>query len=265
MSSQNETKAKGLGANNFHNVKSVSKERPWLLPSVSLPTGYSILRTLAHGFAIYQNRKLRHLQGVSLRNLALSSSHTKARGKTTDDESLPHALKTPAKLLSQRENKLEHSRSSNDLRSTPESDGVVEDNDSRNGGAVRPQPPIKPRRRSTLNWTNAPPRVRQMKLEDTARERMADTWFSLHCSSIDDPIYVSEIVEKAMNASFRFFDLNVYGPAVTRLDELTIKYWAKTEDMDQYMLLIEVQLCLRSLQFIGKTVRLSHSVIFSRF
>lgn len=104
-----------------------------------------------------------------------------------------------------------------------------------------------------------------MKLEDAARQRMANTWFSLHCSGMEEPIYVSEVVEKAMNASFRFFDLNVYGPAVTRLDELTLKYWAKTEDMDQYILMVELQLCLRSLQFIGKSVRLSHSVISRHF
>ena len=83
---------------------------------------------------------------------------------------------------------------------------------------------------------------------------MANTWFSLHCSSVSDPIYLSEVIEKAMNPSFRFFDLNVYGPAVTRLDELTIKYWAKTENMQDYILLVELQLFLRALQFIGKSV-----------
>lgn len=127
------------------------------------------------------------------------------------------------------------------------------------------KPPMKLRRRSTLNWTNAPPRTRQTKLEDVARERMADTWFSLHCSAMDEPIYVSEIIEKAMNPSFRFFDLNVYGPAVTRLDELTVKYWAKTGNMNQYALLVELQLCLRSLQFIGKSVRLLHSLVSLHF
>ncbi len=76
---------------------------------------------------------------------------------------------------------------------------------------------------------------------------------------------MSEVIERAMNASFRFFDLNVYGPVVTRLDELTVKYWAKTENMDQYVLLIELQLCLRSLQFIGKSVRPSHSAKRSHF
>ena len=217
------------------------------------------LRDLADGFGHPQNRRLRHLQGISLRNLNIQSSHNRPRGKTIDDESLPHALKTPAKLLSQRENRLEHSRSSSDLRVPPKSFGFTEADDSKDDVPASPKSPIKPRRRSTLNWTNAPPRARQTKLEDAARERMANTWFSLHCSGIDEPIYVSEIIEKAMNASFRFFDLNVYGPAVTRLDELVIRYWAKTEDMDKYVLLIELQLCLRSLQFIGKTVRLNHS------
>lgn len=87
---------------------------------------------------------------------------------------------------------------------------------------------------------------------------MADTWFSLHCAGLEEPIYVSEVIEKAMNPSFRFFDLNVYGPSVTRKDELTIKYWAKTENMPNYVLLVELQLCLRSLQFIGKTLESFH-------
>ena len=82
---------------------------------------------------------------------------------------------------------------------------------------------------------------------------------------MEEPIYVSEVIEKAMNPSFRFFDLNVYGPAVTRLDELTVKYWAKTGNMDQYALLVELQLCLRSLQFIGKSVRLIHPDMSSHF
>lgn len=236
MSSQHE-KVKGDGPNSVHDVKGLSRERPWLLPS---------------------NRKLRHLQGISLRNLTLSSPRTKARGKTIDDESLPHALKTPAKLLSQRENKLEHSRSSSDLRSPPKVKDLAEAEDLSSDIRARPKPPIKLRRKSTLNWANAPPGARQTKLEDVARERMADTWFSLHCSGMDEPVYVSEIIEKAMNPSFRFFDLNVYGPAVTRLDELIVKYWVKTENMEQYILLVELQLCLRSLQFIGKSLESFH-------
>ena len=207
-----------------------------------------------------QNRKLRHLQGVSVRNLALVPGHAKKRGQTIDDESIPSTLKTPAKIIAQRETrKLEHSRSSVDLTSTRLKENriaKVDDSDSDVPILHRPERPIssKLRRRSTLNWSNAPPRVRQTKLEDVARARMADTWFSLHCLGSKEPIYVSETIEKAMNPSFRFFDLNVYGPSVTRLDEVTIRYWARTEDMESFILLVELQLHLRSLQYIGRSV-----------
>lgn len=84
---------------------------------------------------------------------------------------------------------------------------------------------------------------------------MADTWFSLHSADMSEPIYVSEVIDKAMNPSFRFFDLDAYGSSVTRKDELIIKMWARTEKMEDYVLLIELRLHLRSLQFIGKSVR----------
>lgn len=86
---------------------------------------------------------------------------------------------------------------------------------------------------------------------------MADTWFSLHVDGVKEPVYVSEVVEKSMNPSFRFFDLNTYGAFVTRQDELVVKFWAKTENMAGYFLLIELHVNLRSLHFIGKTVCLS--------
>ena len=203
-----------------------------------------------------QNRKLRHLQGISLRNLCLSRSSGQARGKPTDDESLPNTFATPTKRLAQLENhKLGHSRSSIELKSPPLYNGsAVKGKVS--GSTQNSKPPIsKLRRRSTLNWTNALPDVRQKRLEDATSRKMADTWFSLHCNESSEPFYVSEVVEKAMNMSFRFFDLHTYGPLVTRSDKLTIKYWVKTDNMEDYILLIEMRLHLTALQFIGKTVR----------
>lgn len=112
----------------------------------------------------------------------------------------------------------------------------------------------KLKRRSTLDWANSLPRARQKKLEDVTRGRMADAWFSLHDVDILEPLYVSEVAYKAMNPDFRFFDLNTYGPSVNRRDELIVKVWAQTENMEDYILLIELKAHLRSLQFIGKTV-----------
>ncbi|EDU43133.1 UV radiation resistance-associated protein [Pyrenophora tritici-repentis] len=213
------------------------RERPWLLP---------------------YNRKLRHLQGITLRNLTLTPNPPKSRGKTIDDEAIPSTLKSPTKALAQRDTRgLAHSRSSSHLNTT-------DDNVRRsNGGAREPGTTDKaprpgygtgPRRRSTLEWANSSPLTRQKKLQDMTAGRMADTFFSLHIEGHDDPVYISEVAEKAMNPNFKFFDLASCGPGVTRLDKLTVKVWAKTETMQDWQYLIDYTVQFRSLQFIGKTL-----------
>lgn len=227
----------GGDVNNLVDVKGLTRERPWLLPS---------------------NRRLRHLEGISLRNLTLSRPTKSLQTKTIDDESLPNAFRTPTKSLALREKKLEHSRSSGDLQNSPRGrkslgDSRQNEDSETDGRNIRPSRG-KMRRRSTLNWTNATPQIRQKKLEDVARSKLADTWFSVHCEGITEPVYVSEVVEKAMNPDFRFFDLNTYGPWVTRRDELTIKFWGRTEAIDHHTLILELRVHLRSLQFIGKSL-----------
>lgn len=87
---------------------------------------------------------------------------------------------------------------------------------------------------------------------------MADTFFSVHCVGVDEPVYISEVVDKATNPSFRSFDLNLCGPSVSRKDTFCLKLWAKTETMSDYVLLVELNLHLRSLQFLGKTLESFH-------
>lgn len=77
---------------------------------------------------------------------------------------------------------------------------------------------------------------------------MADTFFSLHVNGMEEPVYISEVIEKAMNPTYRFFDLSTFGPATTRLDTLVVRVWVKREE---YVPLIEEEVQLRSLQFIG--------------
>ena len=163
-----------------------------------------------------QNRRLRHLQGIYLRNLTL----LRPRGQTIDDAGLN---KTPQKLEALREPQLHHSASSGNLR------------------------PPKQRRTST-HWSGASPGLRQKKLEDVIDGRMADTFFTLHCAAQDDPIYISEVVEKAMNPTYRHFDLSGFGPATTRLDTVTVTIWVKRQD---YVPLVEQEINLQSLQFLG--------------
>jgi hypothetical protein len=208
-----------------------------------------------------QNRRLRHLQGISIRNLSLSTAHTRPRTATVDDEALPYALKSPSKTLAIREHKqLEHSRSQTNLRPIKESeDGTVakgKENAVVDGEIKTPTRPGigRLRRRSTLEWVNASPMARQRKLEDIISTRMVDVFFSLHVADLEEPIYISEVFKRVMNPDFRFFNLSELGPSISRLEGLTIKVWAKSNTMDDYKYLIEMDLSLRSLQFIGKTM-----------
>lgn len=206
-----------------------------------------------------QNRKIRHLQGITIRNLALVQPPDRQRRGTIDDDAIPSSMKTPTKALAQRESrKLEHSRSSNDLRPISES-AVADPPKLDNKEAAALEPPARPgfnrmRRRSTMEWSGASPLERQKKLEDVTGGRMANTFFSLHVDGLDEPVYVSEEVEKAMNPNFRFFDLHPWGPAVTRLDEVIVKVWIKSETMTEHQQLLDISMSFRSLQFIGKSV-----------
>jgi hypothetical protein len=109
------------------------------------------------------------------------------------------------------------------------------------------------RRRSTLEWMGANPLTRQKKLEDITNSRMADTFFTIHVHGQDEPVYISEVAERAMNPNFRFFDLSSSGPGVTRLDHLTVNVWAK-HDPNGWQHLIQMKAHLGSLQFVGKTL-----------
>lgn len=177
---------------------------------------------------------------------------------------MPSSIKSPAKTLAVREQKsLAHSRSSDNLRPIQELEGTQEDQGTENEQAVDDGSPslkaIRPpvsrlRRRSTLEWVSATPQMRQKKLEDIITARMADIFFAIHVDGLEEPIYISEVMDKVMNADFRFFDLEDCGPSVTRLTDLTLKLWAKTEGMVAYQYLVELNVNLRSLQFIGKSM-----------
>ena len=181
-----------------------------------------------------------------MRNLVLTPP-TRPRGKTIDEDDIPTTLKTPDKLRQSETRALHHSRSYTDLNHAPRKDPQGSDDHLE-----------QLRRRSTLPWSAATPEARQGKLEDVVRSRMADTWFSLHCDGVEEPVYISEVVEKSTNPTFRSFDLNLCGPGISRRDELIVKLWAKSEAMAEYALLVELRLSLRSLQFLGKTIETFH-------
>ncbi|KAL5380557.1 hypothetical protein PMIN04_007279 [Paraphaeosphaeria minitans] len=207
-----------------------ARERPWLLP---------------------YNRKLRHLQGITVRNLTLVPTPSRPRGKTIDDDAIPSTLKSPTKKLALHESRgLNHSRSSSDLKCH---------GNKETSQRSSPEKPKRPgmtrglRRRSTLEWMAANPLTRQKKLEDITDSRMADTFFTIHMDGQEEPVYISEVAKRAMNPNFRFFNLSSSGPSVTRLDKLTVNVWAKHHP-DNWHHLVQLTAHLGSLQFIGKTL-----------
>jgi UV radiation resistance-associated gene protein len=203
-----------------------------------------------------KNRKLRHLQGLSVRNLYITPPN-RARGKTIDDDDIDYSSRSPSKLGAQADDRsVIQSRSYTDLKSLSSNKQSVNDELDRND--KEPRESRRMRRRSTLPWSGGNAEVRQTKLEDIARSRMADTWFSIHCEGIDSPVYVSEVVEKTTNPAFRVFDLNACGPHISRRDQITVRLWVKSEHMRDYMLLLELQLSLKSLQFVGKSLETFH-------
>lgn len=187
---------------------------------------------------------------------------------------------------------LGHSRSSSDLRRVPEDgsysdvESVKQDTGSpkrnresshaQDVGNGTPRTPPRPsfaklRRRSTLEWANASPQSRQERLEGLTADRMADAFFSLHAEGVhgeevynslnivessltglQDPIYVSEVVEHTMNPTFRSIDLDLAAPGTTRLEELTMRVWVKSTKWDSWRQLLEISLKLRELQYLCK-------------
>ncbi|KAJ5160184.1 uncharacterized protein N7482_007188 [Penicillium canariense] len=216
---------------------------------VDAPTEHDAVARRERPWLYASNRKLRHLHGISVRNLVATPPPNRARGKTIDDDDIPNALRSPSKLLAQNETRPLHpSRSFTDLKSCSSQDGHAD---------KRPDM-RESRRRSLLPWNDPNPRTWQIRLEDITKSRMADTFFSLHCNGIEEPVYISEVVDKATNPNFRTFDLDFCGPAVSRRDSLTIKLWVKTENMFEFVLLVELQQHLRSLQFLGRTLESFH-------
>ncbi|KAK3341914.1 UV radiation resistance protein and autophagy-related subunit 14-domain-containing protein [Lasiosphaeria hispida] len=165
-----------------------------------------------------QNRKLRHLRGIYLRNLTF----TRPRGRTIDDAALN---KSPGKLEALREPpQLHHALSSEALRPAG-------------------------RRRST-NLGNASPMIRQKKIENVFDSRLADAFFSLHVEGDDDePIYTSEIAERATNFNFRLFELSGLDSSISQSSQVTIKVWAKRQGA--WTLLLANEVDLRALNWLG--------------
>ena len=169
-----------------------------------------------------QNRKLRHLHGLSLRNLAFAPSSR----HSTDDA----ALRSPGKLATVRETTpLQASRSSDNLRRD----------------SLRPAKP--PRR---LSLAHADPSSRQRRLNAQVESSVADVFFTLHVENAPDPVYISEVRHRSANFDFKFFTLVDTCPRIARACVIAIRVWCK-RPKQSWTFLLEERLDLRRLNFIG--------------
>lgn len=119
-----------------------------------------------------QNRKIRHLRGLSLRNLTFTRP---VQDRAVDDTAIN---KSPSKLAA--------------LRSEAQKQGILHHAHSTEG-LRRPQ---QPRRRSTLSAASADPVTRQKELDAQVEARTADVFYSLHCEGQPRPIYISEMATR---------------------------------------------------------------------
>ncbi|CAN8101697.1 unnamed protein product [Discula destructiva] len=181
-----------------------------------------------------QNRKIRHLQGIFLRNL----TYQRPRGKTADDSAVKHSPEKAETLRESIQQQLHHCASSENLASTSTSTLNL-----RPGGA---------RRRST-NLGNATPLTRQKHLEASIEKRVADVFFSLHVEGEDDPVYISEIGERSANFDFRLFELSrSLDPVILRLQKFTVKVWVQRCGL--WSLHLQELVDLRHLKFLGSLI-----------
>lgn len=61
-----------------------------------------------------------------------------------------------------------------------------------------------------------------------------------------------------MNPTFRHIDWSACAPAITRLDAVTVRVWAKSVSGPHWTQLLDLPLALHSLHYLGKSVSIPH-------
>ncbi|KAF5688083.1 UV radiation resistance associated p63 [Fusarium circinatum] len=175
-----------------------------------------------------QNRKLRHLRGIWLRNLSFAPTSL----RTADDADLATSKLQVVKESSQ----LHPSRSSESLRK----------------GSVRPDAlrPVQ-KRRTSLSLAHANLVARQRNLETLYEEAVGDVFYSLHVDADAEPVYISEVRERATSFNFRFFSLEDCASAISRCHSMILRIWARRPKAESWIFLLEETIDLRRLNFIG--------------
>ncbi|PFH61871.1 hypothetical protein XA68_15999 [Ophiocordyceps unilateralis] len=151
-----------------------------------------------------QNRKLRHLRGISLRNLCLSVESSDERLEAEKHLQVLHHLPSAEEAAS----------------------------------------PSAKQRHETRHFT----------LRQLVDASLGDVFFSLHLDDHVEPFYVSEMRQRSANFDFRFFDLTLQPPVVSRSSHVIVRVWSTTPDRPEWVFVLEHVVHLRRLNFIRSLV-----------
>ncbi|EGX89434.1 UV radiation resistance protein, putative [Cordyceps militaris CM01] len=209
------------------------------------------------------NRKLRHLRGLSLRNLCFAPPPARIL-RSLDDADLPGPQHHKKQQLAALQESSSDVTAGASLASSRSSENLARLQPSRQlsggGGGQRLGAPPMPRRMSLSN-AHASPISRQKKLEDLADEAVGDVFFSLHDpASPEEPIYISETGERSAvcliepNFDFRFFDLSTQHTNISRSCKLLVRIWTRRPKHTTWSFLLEELIDLRRLHFISTTL-----------
>ncbi|KAJ4165208.1 hypothetical protein LMH87_006850 [Akanthomyces muscarius] len=201
-----------------------------------------------------QNRKLRHLRGLSLRNLSFAPP---ARILRSADDGDIHTKKKKMTLAVLQESSSDPAAAAAALHSSRSSENLTRMEMPARRPSVnghRAGAPVMQRRPSLSN-AHTSPVSRQKKLEDLADEAVGDVFFSLHdVASPQEPVYISEIGERSANFDFRFFNLSTCDAPVARACSVLVRVWTRRPKHSAWSFLLEELIDLRRLHFISTTL-----------
>ncbi|KAJ6789349.1 hypothetical protein PWT90_11199 [Aphanocladium album] len=228
-----------------------------------------------------QNRKLRHLRGLSLRNLSFAPRAPRLL-RSADDADIPSGPPRKKKLGVLQESSSDIPTSggggvggggSGDSDAETSSPSLHPSRSSENLTRIEQTPARHPsaataglraaattrpgavQRRPSLSNAHTSPVSRQKRLEDLADEAVGDVFFSLHDPARpQEPVYISEVGERSANFDFRFFDLSAYDTCVSRSCRVIIRIWTRRPKQSNWSFLVEELIDLRSLHFISTTL-----------
>ena len=159
-----------------------------------------------------QNRRLRHLTGISLRNLIAPTNTTAVPAISLPDDNPPD----------------HNPPDDNPPDDNPSEDDHPDDNPHTSRPRTR-------RRASTLHSAHRRPNV----------------FFSLHLPDQPDPIYISETIPQSMNPDFIELDLSPWGPQITRSAVVTVRVFAEFGE-GCWRCLLDTPVELGSLTYLGR-------------